>query len=83
MMDRFDFDKKICIVTEDANGQPYVITADDYNEIVNDCRGERKFAPRDCARVYFATYNDEPVNPYMYDNFSSCVMYIKSLLTEH
>ena len=69
--------KKINILTENTNGEMYLLEADDYNELVNDYHGERSVIPALNARVYFASYNSKPINPYAYTDFASCVKYIR------
>lgn len=71
--------EKICIITE-VDGKLYCIKANDYNGIVNIYNGDRKNIPNDNARVYFASYNGIPLNPYMYTDFISCMQYIRKLI---
>lgn len=65
------------IVTEDFNGELYVITAEYFNDILNDWNGECNFVPANDAPVFFAAYNGKPINPYCYRDFSSLLEYMK------
>lgn len=65
--------------TENVNGDLYSIETDEYNDIVNDYYGECKFIPANDAKVYFASYNGVPVNPYLYNDFVSLVECLREL----
>jgi len=69
--------KKIHILTENTDGL-YMLEADDYNDLVNDRMGERKYIPADNAKVFFASYCGRPINPYAYTDFLSCAQYIRN-----
>ena len=43
------------IVTENANGDPYLIQAKYLQDIVDDWNGECNFVPSNDAKVFFAT----------------------------
>ena len=70
-------EKKIHIVTENADGKLYVLEADHYNELVNDYLGEHRYIPADNAKVFFASYAGKPINPYVYQDFLSLAKYIQ------
>ena len=70
---------KIFILTENSDGELYSIETDEYNDIVNDYYGECKFIPANDAKVYFASYNGVPVNPYLYNDFVSLVECLREL----
>ena len=70
------FEKKIHILTENADGILYVLEADDYNDLVNDWKGECNFVPANDAKVFFASYCGKPINPYAYTDFLSLMQYI-------
>ena len=70
---------KIFILTENADGELYSIETDEYNDIVNDWYGDCKFIPSNDARVFFATYDGVPVNPYLYNDFISLVDCLREL----
>lgn len=59
------------IVTENANGDPYLIQAKYLQDIVDDWNGECNFVPSNDAKVFFAMYNGCPINPYDYTDFES------------
>lgn len=71
-------EKKIHILTENADGNLYVLEADDYNELVNDWNGDCNCVPANDAKIFFASYNGEPINPYMYADFQSLLQYIRN-----
>lgn len=64
------------IVTENANGDPYIIRAKYLRDIVDDWQGECDFVPANDARVFFAMYNGNPINPYCYSDFESLLRYL-------
>ncbi len=70
-------DKRIHIITEDAYGNLYMLEADNYNELVNDRNGDHCFIPEDDAKVYFASYDGNPINPYAYKDFLSLAKHIR------
>ena len=70
---------KIFRLTENVDGDLYSIETDEYNDIVNDYYGECKFIPANDAKVYFASYNGVPVNPYLYNDFVSLVECLREL----
>lgn len=65
------------IVTENNAGEPYVITADNHQEILDDRTGGRKFVPADGARVFFASQDGKPISPYEYHDFSSLLLFLR------
>lgn len=67
----------IIIVTENNAGNPYVITADNHQEILDDRAGGRKFVPADGARVFFASQGGKPISPYEYHDFSSLLLFLR------
>lgn len=72
--------KKINILTENADGELYMLEADNYNFIINDYLGDCNYVPANDAKVYFASYDGEPINPYMYTDFLSLMRYISDNL---
>ena len=70
---------RIFILTENAEGELYTIETDDYNDIINDWNGDCKFVPANDAKVYFASHNGVPVNPYLYNDFSSLIECLREL----
>ena len=70
--------KKINILTKNANGELYVLETDNYNFIINDYHGDCDYVPANDARVYFASYDGVPINPYFYTDFESVLKYIRN-----
>ena len=63
----------IYIVTEDSFGTAYCIKANKCSDILDDMHSNREQVPRDNAKVFFAAYDGEPINPNKYTDFKSCV----------
>lgn len=61
------------ILTENADGAPYLIRAKYLQDIITDWNGECNFVPANDARVFFAMYNGHPINPYSYTDFESLI----------
>jgi len=57
------------IVTENVNGEMYLIKARHFQDILDDWEGECEFVPANYARVFFASCNGRPVDPYSYTDF--------------
>ena len=55
-----------------------MLETDNYNFIINDLYGNRSYVPANDARVYFASYDGVPINPYFYTDFESVLKYIKN-----
>lgn len=70
--------KKIFILTENTDGSPYVLEADDHNELVNDWKGDCNYVPANDAKVFFASYCSRPINPFAYTDFQSLLQYIRN-----
>lgn len=70
---------KIFILTETADGELYSIETDGYNELVNYWYGESSSVLTDNAKVFFASYNGVPVNPYLYSDFTSLVTCLREI----
>lgn len=68
------------IVTENANGEIYTISAEYFNDILADWEGECTFVPANDARVFFAAWNGEPLNPHSYHDFESLLLMLKDQL---
>lgn len=73
------FKKKIHILTENADGALYVLEADTFDEINNDWMQDCNYVPSNEARVFFASYNGEPVSPYLYTDFQSLLRYLGTI----
>lgn len=66
------------VVTENYIGQMYTIQCtnvrdliEDWGSCSNDYHGDSKLCPRKTARVFFASWNDNPFNPHDYTDFGS------------
>ena len=70
--------KKIQILTENMDGEMYMLESDDYNELVNDWMGDCNFVPANDAKVFFASYCGKPITPYAYTDFQSLLRYIRN-----
>lgn len=67
----------IAIVTENIDGEIYMITAKYIQDIFDDWNGDCNFVPANDARVFFAAWNGRPLNPYCYSNFESLLQLLK------
>jgi len=67
------------IITENAYGEIYLIEARYIQDIVDDWMGDCNFVPSNDAKVFFASWNNEPINPYEYTDFESLIRYLQSL----
>ena len=68
------------IVTENVNGEMYLIKARHFQDILDDWEGECEFVPANDAREFFASCNGRPVDPYSYTDFESLLIYLKECL---
>lgn len=67
------------IVTENTDGEIYMITAEYIQDILDDWNGDCDFVPSNDARVFFAAWNGKPMNPYDYSDFESLLCLFKSI----
>lgn len=67
------------IVTENADGEIYTITAKYIQDILDDWKGECNFVPANDARVFFAAYNGKPLNPFDYTDFESLLGLLREI----
>lgn len=67
------------IVTENTDGEIYMITAKYIQDILDDWNGDCNFVPTNDARVFFAAWNGKPLNPYDYSNFESILHLLKAI----
>lgn len=74
------FQKGLAIVTEDIEGQTYLIQAQDVQDIINDWNLECIYVPQNDARVFFVSWNGIPISPYKYTDFESLLIYLKNLI---
>ncbi len=68
----------ISILTENTDGNIYLIEVDTLNELLDDWNGECNTVPANDAKVYFASVNGIPVNPYNYNDFETLLNYLKN-----
>lgn len=64
------------IVTENAEGEMYLIHSKYIQDILNDWTGDCNFVPANDARVFFASWNGKPISPYEYTDFESLAWYL-------
>lgn len=67
------------IVTENADGSLYLLTAEYINDILIDWSGDCNYVPANDARVFFAAWNGEPINPHSYKDFESLMALLREL----
>lgn len=67
------FEDGTAIVTENADGEIYMIAAKYIQDILDDWNGDCNFVPANDARVFFAAWNGKPLNPYEYSDFESLI----------
>lgn len=68
------------IVTQNAEGQLYIITEKYIQDIIDDWEGECNFVPENDAKVFFFSWNNNPINPHNYTDFESVIKILKNLL---
>ena len=68
----------IFIVTENVDGEVYILESFDLQEIIEDWKGDCNFVPANDAKVFFASYFGKPINPYMYTDFQSLLRYLRA-----
>ena len=68
------------IVTENIDGEMYIIQSKYIQDILDDWKGNCKFAPANDARVFFASWNGQPISPYEYKDFESLIQYLTELM---
>lgn len=67
------------IITENADGELYVIKTKYIMDLVNDWNEKCYVVPANDARVFFASWNGKPINPYEYTDFESLMVYLCEL----
>lgn len=73
------FNDNTVIITENADGEMYLIKSKYIQDILNDWRGDCNFVPANDAKVFFASWNGEPISPYKYTDFESLIQYLRYL----
>lgn len=67
------------IVTENVGEEMYVIRSRHIQDIFDDWNGDCDYVPQNDARVFFASWNGKPINPYEYTDFESLLTYLMRL----
>lgn len=70
------FRKAICIITENADGGIYTLTADNVQEISEDWMTACDFVPSNDAPVHCVIVDGEVIEPSKYNNFESVLHYL-------
>ncbi len=73
---------RVVIVTENADGEIYVIKTDDVSALVKDWLGNCEFVPANDAKVYFAAVDGEAMNPNEYTDFESALHHIEEVIKQ-
>lgn len=73
------FGSDTVIITENVNGDMYVIKSKYIQDILDDWNGNCDFVPANDTRVFFASWNGEPISPYEYKDFESLIRYLSDL----
>ena len=68
------------IVTENIDGEMYIIQSKYIQDILDDWKGNCEFVPANDARVFFASWNGQPISPYEYKDFESLIQYLIELM---
>ena len=71
------FNNETVIVTENVDGAMYLIKSKYIRDIVNDWKNDCNFCPANDAKVFYASYNGKPINPYLYTDFESLMRLLK------
>ena len=71
------FQSDLAIVTENADGEMYLIQSKYIQDVIDDWENKRSFVPSNDARVFFASWNEKPISPYEYTDFESLITYLK------
>lgn len=70
------FKDETVIVTENAEGEMYLIHSKHIQNILDDWTRDCNFVPANDARVFFASWNGKPISPYEYTDFESLAWYL-------
>ena len=69
----------LVIVTENVDGEMYVIKAKYIQDVIDDWNADCNYVPANDAKVFFASWNGKPINPYDYTDFESLIRYLSDL----
>lgn len=61
----------LVIITENVEGNIYIIVSEYFQDILNVWDGECNFVSENNARVFFAAWNGQLLNPHDYTDFES------------
>lgn len=61
----------LVIITENVEGNIYIIVSECFQDILDVWDAECNFVPENNARVFFAAWNGQPLNPHDYTDFES------------
>lgn len=68
----------LVIVTENVDGEIYIIRSKYIKDVIDDWNGECNIVPENDARVFFAAWNGEPISPYEHPDFWTLIEYLKA-----
>ena len=68
----------LIILTENANGELYLIKSKYIKDVIDDWNGGCDYVPANDARVFFAAWNGEPISPYEHPDFWTLIEYLKA-----
>lgn len=78
-METLFFNNETVIITENINGDMYLLKSKYIQDILDDWNENCDFVPANDARVYFASWNGKPINPYEYTDFGSLIEWFREL----
>ena len=67
----------VFIVTENADGEIYHISADSFQDLIKDWNGDCRFVPSNDAKVFFAAHKGKAIDPNRYSDFVSLLRYLE------
>ena len=68
------------IINSYIMGMVSVADINRFQDILDDWKGNCKFVPANDARVFFASWNGQPISPYEYKDFESLIQYLTELM---
>lgn len=68
------------ILTENADGELYLIRVKYLQDCLIDWKDKCKFVPCNDAKVFFASWNGQPINPHHYTDFESLLRLFENML---
>lgn len=79
IIDDIPINNETVIITENINGEMYLLKAKYIQDILDDWNENCEFVPPSDAKVYFASWNGKPINPYEYTDFGTLIDWFKKL----